>query len=86
MKMSFLKLTVTGCFFAVLLLVLPGYAQQEFGDSPSVFGSDTDQKSIDLDVLNMEVESVLKIISDISGWTIIPSQGIRGKVKVTISA
>jgi type II secretory pathway component GspD/PulD (secretin) len=35
-----------------------------------------------VDILNMEIESVLKIISDTSGWTIIPSQKIRGKINL----
>lgn len=82
MKITFSKTTITGCLFAVLLLSLPAHSQQKSNDRPSTFGSYADQKRIDLDILNMDVESVLKIISDTSGWTIIPSQKIRGKVSL----
>jgi len=80
--MNFFKVTITICIFAVMLLSSPIRSQQQYVDSPSVFGPDAGQKRIDLDILNMDVESVLKIISDTSGWTIIPSQKVRGKVSL----
>ncbi|NIP22594.1 MAG: hypothetical protein GWO10_11675 [candidate division Zixibacteria bacterium] len=82
MKTSFLKITVTLCLFVFLLISSPGQSQQNFGDTSSIFAPDTGQRSIDLDIVNMEVESVLKIISDTSGWTIIPSQKVRGKINL----
>lgn len=82
MKMNFFKITITLCLFAILLISSPGQSQQNFTDTSSIFAPDTGQRSIDLDILNMEVESVLKIISDTSGWTIIPSQKIRGKINL----
>ena len=72
MKMNFLKKIIVGCIFTILVMSSPSQSQQ----------SDAGQKRIDLDILNMDVESVLKIISDTSGWTIIPSQKIRGKVSL----
>lgn len=82
MKMNFLRITVTGCLFAILLISSPAWSQQNSTDTSSVWEPDAGQKRIDLDILNMDIESVLKIISDISGWTIIPSQKIRGKVSL----
>ncbi len=80
--MNFFKVMVTICLFAIMLLSSPTRSQQQSADSSSVFGPDAGQKRIDLDILNMDVESVLKIISDTSGWTIIPSQKVRGKVSL----
>lgn len=80
--MNFFKVTITICLFALMLLSSPTRSQQLSVDSPSVFGPDAGQKRLDLDILNMDVETVLKIISDTSGWTIIPSQKIRGKVSL----
>ncbi len=82
MKMNFFKITVALCLFVFLLISSPGQSRQNFGDTSSIFEPDTGQKSIDLDIVNMEVESVLKIISDTSGWTIIPSQKVRGKINL----
>lgn len=82
MKMNFFKITITLCLCAILLISSPGQSQQNFTDTSSIFAPDTGQRSIDLDILNMDVESVLKIISDTSGWTIIPSQKIRGKINL----
>ena len=82
MKMNFFKITITLCLFAILLISSPGQSQQNLTDTSSIFAPDTGQRSIDLDILNMEIESVLKIISDTSGWTIIPSQKIRGKINL----
>ena len=81
MKTNLFK-TLTSCLFAILLMPSLCRPQQLFGDSSSMFRPDTGQKRIDLDILNMDVEAVLKIISDTSGWTIIPSQKIRGKVSL----
>ncbi|MHC4098472.1 MAG: secretin N-terminal domain-containing protein [Planctomycetota bacterium] len=82
MKMNFFKKTITLCLFVILIISLPGLSQQNLADTSSIFAPDTGQRSIDLDILNMEIESVLKIISDTSGWTIIPSQKIRGKINL----
>lgn len=70
-----------GCLLITLLCSFV-QSEQGFNDRSSVFNVDAGQKRIDIDILNMEVESVLKIISDTSGWTIIPSQKIRGKVSL----
>lgn len=80
--MNFFKVTITTCLFAILLVSSPTRSQQLSVDSPSIFGPDAGQKRIDLDILNMDIEFVLKIISDTSGWTIIPSQKVRGKVSL----
>ena len=82
MKTTLSRTTITICIFTVLLVCSAGWSQQEFGNNSSIFSSDVGQKRIDLDILNMDIESVLKIISDTSGWTIIPSQKIRGKVSL----
>jgi type II secretory pathway component GspD/PulD (secretin) len=82
MKMNFFKITIALCLFAILLISSPGQSQQDIDDTSSIFATDTGQRTIDLDILNMDVESVLKIISDTSGWTIIPSQKIEGKINL----
>lgn len=82
MKMNFFKITITRCLFAILLISSPGQSQQHLAETSSIFEPDTGQKRIDLDIVNMDVEFVLKIISDTSGWTIIPSQKIRGKISL----
>jgi len=81
METNLFKITVAGSFLAILLISSPGRPQRNF-DSSSTFEQDAGQKRIDLDILNLDVESVLKIISDTSGWTIIPSQKVRGKVSL----
>ncbi|MHC4691479.1 MAG: secretin N-terminal domain-containing protein [Planctomycetota bacterium] len=82
MKMNFFKITVALCLFALLFISSLGQSQQNLGDTSSIFEPDTGQRSIDMDIVNMEVESVLKIISDTSGWTIISSQKVRGKINL----
>ncbi len=82
MKMHFFKITVTLCLFVILLVSSLAQSQQNLSDTSSIFEPDTGQRTIDLDILNMDVESVLKIISDTSGWTIVSSQRIKGKVNL----
>ena len=80
--MNLSRATITICILTILLVCSSGRSQQESGNRVSMFASEAGQKRIDLDILNMDVEAVLKIISDTSGWTIIPSQKIRGKVSL----
>jgi len=80
--MNFFRKTIPAYIFAVLLVSLPGQSRQSFAETSLMHTPGVGQKHIDLDIVNMDVEIVLKIISDTSGWTIIPSQKIRGKVSL----
>jgi general secretion pathway protein D len=46
--------------------------------------TDTGKRRINMDILNMDVTSVLKIISDTGGWTIIPSKKVTENPKVSL--
>jgi type II secretory pathway component GspD/PulD (secretin) len=74
----------TGITFVLITLLLssPAPAQQQLQNDPNLWPGDGGQKRIDLDIFNMEIESVLKIISDTSGWTIIPSPKVQGKISL----
>lgn len=80
--MNVLKATIRICIFAIILISSSIRSQQQSVDNSSIFGPDAGQKHNDLDILNPDVESVLKIISDTSGWTIIPSQKVSAKVSL----
>jgi type II secretory pathway component GspD/PulD (secretin) len=73
-----------GITFVLIMLLLssPTPAQQQLQGDPNLWPRDGGQKRIDLDIFNMEIESVLKIISDTSGWTIIPSPKVQGKISL----
>jgi type II secretory pathway component GspD/PulD (secretin) len=58
--------------------------QQPQRDPASVFQTGAGQRRIDLDIVNMDVASVLKIISDAGGWTIIPSRRVTENTKVSL--
>jgi len=49
-----------------------------------VLQTDAGQRRIDLDIVNMDVTVVLKIISDTGGWTIIPSRKVTQNAKVSL--
>lgn len=78
--MNYLKPIIIVLLLFIFLIYSAALALEQ-SDS-SIFTSGAGQKRIELDMLNMDIESVLKIISDTSGWTIIPSQKIRGKVSL----
>jgi general secretion pathway protein D len=82
MKMNFHRMTAAGCLLAIFLMLSPARSQENFDSTSSILDTDAGQKRIDLDILDMDVESVLKIISDTGGWTIIPSPKVKGKVSL----
>jgi general secretion pathway protein D len=63
-------------WFLVSVRVVPLHAQQEGAENPS------GAHIFDLGLPEMDINQVLKIISDTSGWNIIPSQEVKGKVSV----
>lgn len=69
---------------AVASLCLLSSGQQLLRDPVSPFQTDGTQKRIDLDIVNMDVASVLKIISDAGGWTIIPSRKVTDNAKISL--
>ncbi len=69
---------------AVVLLCLMCLGQQPQGNPASVFQTDVGQRRIDMDIVNMDVTAVLKIISDTGGWTIIPSNKVTQNAKVSL--
>jgi type II secretory pathway component GspD/PulD (secretin) len=75
------KLILAAFFVTIGPVRSPGQVVHDSSDSSSLW-QDAGQKRIDLDVMNMDIEAVLKIISDTSGWTIIPSPKVRGKVSL----
>jgi type II secretory pathway component GspD/PulD (secretin) len=58
--------------------------QQSPRDPGSVFQTDRGRRPVDLDIVNMDVAAVLKIISDAGGWTIIPSRKVTENAKVSL--
>jgi len=58
--------------------------QQSLRDPGSVFQTDRGRRPVDLDIVNMDVAAVLKIISDAGGWTIIPSKKVTENTKVSL--
>jgi type II secretory pathway component GspD/PulD (secretin) len=72
------------CIIVVVFLCLLCSGQQPLRNPASVFQTDTGQKRIDLDIVNMDVSTVLKIISDAGGWTIIPSKKVTENTKVSL--
>jgi type II secretory pathway component GspD/PulD (secretin) len=79
--MNSARATIAAYLFVVLVTAATAPAQQSLTDD--LDRSDTGgEKRVDLDVTSMDVENVLKIISDVSGWTIIPSPKIRGKASL----
>ena len=82
MKTNLFKVTVGMSLIAMLLISSLSRPQQNFSEVSSIFDPDVGQKRIDLDILNMDIEAVLKIISDTGGWTIVPSPKIRGKISL----
>ncbi len=83
MKTNAWRLSWRGLGAAVFLCLLCS-GQQPLRNAASVFQGDATQKRIDLDVANMDVASVLKIISDAGGWTIVPSKKVTENTKVSL--
>ncbi len=73
---------VASLLVAFLCLLCSG--QQPLRDPGTVFQSGAGQGRIDLDIVNMDVAAVLKIISDAGGWTIIPSKKVTENAKVSL--
>jgi general secretion pathway protein D len=67
---------------AFLCLLCSG--QQPLRDPASAFQTEAGQRRIDLDIVNMDVAAVLKIISDTGGWTIIPSKKVTESAKISL--
>ena len=72
------------CLLAIVLPFLLCSGQQPLSSSASVFQAETAQKRIDLDIINMDMAAVLKIISDAGGWTIIPSRRVTDNARVSL--
>ncbi len=83
MKAKVFRLSWHGLLAALFLCLLCS-GQQPLRNAPSVFQADTAQKRIDLDVTNMDLAAVLKIISDAGGWTIVPSKKVTDNTKVSL--
>jgi len=71
-------------FVAVVFLCLLCSGQQPLRDPVAVLQGEPGQKRIDLDLMNMDVTAVLKIISDAGGWTIVPSKKVTENTKVSL--
>lgn len=69
---------------ALVFLCLLCSGQQPPRQAESVFQTGTGQRRVDLDIVNMDVATVLKIISDAGGWTIIPSRRVTENAKVSL--
>jgi type II secretory pathway component GspD/PulD (secretin) len=74
----------SGGLVVALFLCLLCAGQQPPSHPASVFQTETGQKRIDLDIVNMDVSTVLKIISDAGGWTIVPSRKVTENAKVSL--
>lgn len=72
------------CILALVFLCLLCLGQQPLRDPVSVFQTDAGKRRIDMDIVNMDVATVLKIISDTGGWTIIPSKKVTENAKVSL--
>ncbi len=72
------------CIVAAAFLCLLCSGQQPLRDPGSVFQTGAGQRRIDLDIVNMDVTAVLKIISDAGGWTIIPSRKVTENARVSL--
>ncbi len=78
------SLPMSSCLGAIVLLFVLPSGQPPLSSAGSIFQPETVQRRIDLDVVNMDVSSVLKIISDAGGWTIIPSRKATENAKVSL--
>jgi len=76
MKLTSRLLCSVTCCFLAWLSVVPLCAQQE--EAENLSGAHI----FDLGLPEMDINQVLKIMSDTSGWNIIPSQQVKGKVSV----
>ena len=72
------------CILAVVFLCLLCLGQQPLYNPKPVFQTNAGQRRIDMDIVNMDVTAVLKIISDTGGWTIIPSNKVTQHAKVSL--
>jgi general secretion pathway protein D len=71
-------------FGAVVFLCLLCSGQQPLGYPVATLQGESGQKRIDLDVTNMDVAAVLKIISDTGGWTIVPSKKVTENTRISL--
>lgn len=83
-----LLLICTGIMLAISTMST-GQATNPFSQNTSILGKKMEdgQNRINMDITNMDVASFLKIISDTSGWTIIPSKDVtagRSGAKVNL--
>lgn len=69
---------------AVVLMCLMCLGQQPQRNPASIFQTNVGERRIDMDIVNMDVTTVLKIISDTGGWTIIPSNKVTQNAKVSL--
>jgi len=73
---SRLLMSTLTCWLLTLVCIVSPYAQEREAGNPS------GAHIFDLGLPEMDINQVLKIISDTSGWNIIPSQQVKGKVSV----
>lgn len=80
MKRRKLNNFITVAFIPVLVLAMSFLASGQGEGTPGV----GERKIVTLDVKSMDIVDVLKIVSDTSGWTIICSPGVKGRVTLWI--
>ncbi len=78
------SLRLLSCIIVAVFLSLLCSGQSSPRGSASVFQTRSSEKRIDLDIVDMDVAAVLKIISDTGGWTVIPSKKVTQNSKVSL--